>query len=483
MKNNRYKYRKTIEIYFVLYLAALIFLIPSQKEREFENANRILTETPFTIKLEKSALFCKMAIDTIPYLLHLDSLNTIYFTGDVKNISYEVIIEDQVYKSKLKLVSNVKNQSVNFRLIDILEKKISYFVWKPPTFDKINKSYIVYLNAKAIDTKTDNELVAKAQFALVINYYDKKTGLPVIQNQSTEQIVQNLQQPQMILSDANFSLQYDKIRTIASFDWQNTLFILGGLNPSLDLQKNIEVSIKHYPEGNGGSAYISNILSNSIIIKGTSPNYGNIVVTLSLKRKTDNKEYQVSFPIIAEPVAIPEIPNELYPGLTYKIKPNLPILPGYETKVIIRDNENIRYQQFSDEVINFTPDYEDTAGNIYFERYINNKLLGQRIKLNVKNFSPPIIVKISKIDNKTVLVQTNSFGLFQNRENTISSLDIQGNATYKERIGQFKPDREKLIWSQFFEITPRDPNKPFSFKIIAIDRRGERSNQENYSNE
>ncbi|MCX8054610.1 MAG: hypothetical protein N3A67_02955, partial [Ignavibacteria bacterium] len=450
MKNNRYKYRKTIEIYFVLYLAALIFLIPSQKERDIENANRISMETPFAIKLEKSALFCKMAIDTIPYLLHLDSLNTIYFTGDVKNISYEVIIEDQVYKSKLKLVSNVKNQSVNFRLIDILEKKISYFVWKPPTFDKINKSYIVYLNAKATDTKTGNELVAKAQFALVINYYDKKTGLPVIQEQPAEQIVQNLQPPQMILSDANFSLQYDRIRTIASFDWQNTLFVLGGLNPLLDLQKNIEVSIKHYPEGNGGSAYISNILSNSIVIKGTSPNYGNIVVTLSLKRRTDNKEYQMSFPIVAEPIANPEIPNELYPGLTYKIKPNLPILPGYEAKVLIRDNDNIRYQQFSDEVISFTPDYQDTSGNIFLERYINNKLLGQRIKLNVKKFAPPVIVKLSKIDSKTVLVQTNSFGLFKNRENTILSLDIQGNATYKERIGQFKSDREKLIWSQFF---------------------------------
>ncbi len=483
MKNSRYKYRKTIEIYFVLYLAALIFLIPSQKEREIETAKRISIETPFVIKLEKSALFCKMAIDSIPFLLHLDSLNTIYFTGDVKNIRYEAMIEDQVYKSKLKLVSNVENQSIYFRLIDKLEKKIAYFVWKPPTFDRINKSYIVYITAKANDLKTGNELVAKAQFALVINFYDRKTGLPAVQEQPTEQIVQAVQQPQIVLSDVSFSLQYDRIRTISSFDWQNTLFVLGGLNPLLDLQKNIEVSIKHYPEGNGGSAFISNISSNSISIKGTSPNYGNIVVTLLLKRRVDNKEYQISFPIIAEPIANPEIPNELYPGLTYKIKPNLPMLPGYEAKVLIRDNNNIRYQQFSDEVISFTPDYEDTSDNIFFERYLNNKLLGQRIKLNIKKFPPPVIVKLSKIDNKTVLVQTNSFGLFKNRENTILSLDIQGNATYKERIGQYKPDREKLIWSQFFEITPRDPNKPFSFKIIAIDRSGERSNQEIYSND
>ncbi len=159
------------------------------------------------------------------------------------------------------------------------------------------------------------------------------------------------------------------------------------------------------------------------------------------------------------------------------------MLPGYEAKVVIRDNNNIRYQQFSDETISFTPNYEDTSTSIYFERYINNKLLGQRIRLNIKKFPPPVIVKLSKIDNKTVLMQTNSFGIFNNRENTILSLDIQGNATYKERFGQYKADREKLIWTQFFEITPRDPNKPFSFKIIAIDRRGERSNQEIYTND
>lgn len=480
MSSKRQKYRRTIEIYFVLYLAALIFLIPTKQEQQEEQQNNNW-DTPFTIKLEKSALFCRLSIDTIPEILFIDSLNTIYFAGDVQNIQYEVVIEDQVYKNKLKLVSNLDNKNVYFRLIDNLPQKIAYFYWKPPTFDKINKSYVVYVYARATDTRTGAELTARAQFALVVNYYDRKTGLPIIQKEIPEQIVQN-NTPQINLGDVNFSLQYDRVKTLAYFDWENTIFVLGGLNPMMDLQKGAEISINHNPDGNGGSAYIANYSSNSISVKGSAPNFGNIVVNLKFKRKIDNREFQISFPVVAEPVANPDIPDEMFPGLVYKIKPNLPELPGYETKILVRENQTIRYQQFSNETFTFIPENDDTSKNIYIERYVNNKLIGQRIKLNIRKFPSPVIVKLSKTSANTIIVQTNSFGIHQNRENTIIKLEIQGNASYKERIGQFRADREKLIWTQFFEITPRDPSRPFSFKVVAIDRRGESSNVEIYEN-
>ena len=476
------KYRRNIEIYFVLYLAALILLIPTQKEKEQERKNSSDLDIPFAIKVEKSVLFCRMALDSVPNVLFIDSLNTIFFTGNIENIQYEIIVEDELHKNRIKLVSNVDNKNQFFQLKDNPNQKITYFYWKPPIFDKINKSYIVYILAKANHIETGEELLARAQFALVINYYDRKTGLPIIQEEKTDVIAQNNVQIPFSLSDVNFSFQYDKVQTISNFDWENTIFVLGGLNPLLDMQKNVEIKLNHNLEGNVGSAYIANYTANSIVVRGKAPNYGNMIVNLSFKRKIDNTEFQISFPVISESLANAEVPEVMYPDIKYTIKPNLPSLPGYETKVIIRDDETIRFQQYSSDNISFTPNYSDTNANVYLERYINNKLIGQRIRLNIKKFPAPVIIKISKASANSVILQTMSYGLYRNRENTVERLDIQGNGTYREQFGKLKADREKLIWTQFFEITPQDPNKPFSFKVSVIDRSGNRSSIENYEN-
>lgn len=482
MTSKKIKYRKTIEIYFVLYLAALILLIPDKRDNASVEKNTNFLDIPFAIKVEKSVLFCRMALDSVPNILFIDSLNTIFFTGKIKNIQYNVVIEDEIHKNKIKLVSDVENKNQFFQIKDNPEKKIAYFYWKPPIFDKINKSYIVYVLAKAIHEETGEELYARAQFALVINYYDRKTGLPIIQEEKPEVIAQNIFPMPYSLGDVSFSLQYDKVQTISNFDWENTIFVLGGLNPLIDLQKNVEIKLNHNPDGNGGSAYIANYTANSIIVRGKAPNYGNLIVNLTFKRKIDNSEFQISFPVTAESIANAEVPEVMYPDIKYTIKPNLPTLPGYETKVIIRDEESIRFQQYSSENINFIPNYSDTSSSIYLERYINNKLIGQRIRLNIKKYPPPVIVKISKASANSVILQTMSYGLYRNRENTVEKLEIQGNATYREQFGKLKADREKLIWTQFFEITPRDVNQPFSFKVSVVDKSGNRSSIENYEN-
>ena len=49
-----------------------------------------------------------------------------------------------------------------------------------------------------------------------------------------------------------------------------------------------------------------------------------------------------------------------------------------------------------------------------------------------------------------------------------------------KRFGQYRADRNNALWTQFFEITPKDNSKPFVFTAVAVDRRGVRSEAEEY---
>ncbi len=483
MNNKRNKYRRTIEIYFVLYLAALIFIIPKPGEdKKINGTPQSSIELPFAIRPERSVLFCRLTIDSLQtQVIHLDSINNIFYTGDVENIKYEFIVEDQVYKHRVKLISNSENNNSFFQVYQNNNDNSAIFKWHPPLIEQMNKSYIVYVNATADEISTKSQIVARSQFILVVNYYDKETGLPTLQKDIDEVSIAQTQSIEStpILSDFTLSLRSEVVQSIAYQDWENFVFILGGLNPLTDLLKNPELKVSHQPEGNGGSAYIANYYSNGILLKGKSPAYGSINVSISIKRRYDNREASITFPVTSQAIGNPEFPKEMYPGVTYQIRPNLPIIAGQEIKTLIRDGDRVKFQSQSGEAFSFTPDISDTGKTLTLERYINGNIVGQRFRINIQNYRPPTIAKFTKTSAASVTIQTIAYGYTNNRPNTVDKIEIIGNAVAaKELIGQYREDKRNNIWIQYFEITIKDPSKPFEFKATARDNRGNRSETE-----
>jgi len=76
----------------------------------------------------------------------------------------------------------------------------------------------------------------------------------------------------------------------------------------------------------------------------------------------------------------------------------------------------------------------------------------------------------------------NSFGIFGGKDNYIKSVDLEGNGVYKELVGQTITNRKELTYTQVYEISPQNDNKPFEFKIRFQDNRGAWSNWEKYPN-
>jgi len=114
--------KRTIEIYFILYLAALVLLIPDLEQKSIPTGEQSnIDYNIFKIYPDKTILNAKITLDSSgSKVVDLDSLNLIYYTGDVSSID----ISFQITNKKLGQFINVSNNDNNFDFIKFKEYQI-----------------------------------------------------------------------------------------------------------------------------------------------------------------------------------------------------------------------------------------------------------------------------------------------------------------------------------------------------------------------
>lgn len=184
----------------------------------------------------------------------------------------------------------------------------------------------------------------------------------------------------------------------------------------------------------------------------------------------------VNFTIQPQPIQSPVIELKMYPGQSYTINPNLPMLTdGGEIKAVLRDGNRERVVSPQGAPFTFTPDIADTQKILTFERFIGTKQIGQSLSVRIESYPPPEILEPS-YRNGLVYLQTRSYGLVNGKMNE-SRLEVtEGNAGNPvDQRGDMQRDAKSLVVIQTFRIRPLDAGKPFMFKIRAIDSRGKSS--------
>ena len=99
---NRNRKRRLVEIYFILYLSALLFLLPDGKKDDVDSIGTGIQiyQPSFNLIPEKNTLICRVVLDSAgPRIMYLDSVNTIFYTGDVEDVNFEFTVEDQTINS------------------------------------------------------------------------------------------------------------------------------------------------------------------------------------------------------------------------------------------------------------------------------------------------------------------------------------------------------------------------------------------------
>jgi len=496
--NNKRK-KRIVEIYFILYLAALVFLIPGKVSRNIESdifpdKPRIF-QLPFSLKSEKNALNATVRLDSNGIsIISIDSTNTIFYTGEVKNIKINVTIEDRNTRQVLTVENFEGNSTDFFRYsTDEISQSLKFF-WDPPLYDRKSKTYIVKVTGEAISSNSETlGLIVEdvVQFSLNLNYItDFNSNLLIATETAGGQELpvsggQTEENRSLILPATNLFLspRDEIVKSIAYTPWENEITIFG-LNPKIDLRKQPEIKIIREPDNKiGGSAKIISFTESSLLIKGETPGYGVLKVSVSLTRHADGKEAIREFSVVPQLTDEPKYQQVVYPDIRYTFDPKLPILTGQKTSAYLKTADGKIYAAGeSGSAFSFTPSMSDTGKTLYFERYIDNNLMGQRYTVRISMFPVPEIARISEIGKNTIRIFTNCYGNYQGRENYISKIDVlRGNAKIREIIGAQKNEEGSFNLKQVFEITPANSNSEFTFTIQAVANNGQKSEVTNYS--
>ncbi|MBM2815909.1 MAG: hypothetical protein HW421_2671 [Ignavibacteria bacterium] len=489
--------KRVVEIYFVLYLAALILLLPDTHPYTNSSqspSNKIQT-LPFNLYPNKNVLTCRMVMDSAGYrILSIDSINTIYFAGNVSDVKFEFTVEDQSLNQRLTLKSEGQTHSKYFRLEERSEQQAANFIWKPPLNEKINKTYLVKVvaTARAKVNSADGVVLAgqsyqvQTQFSLNVSYLGPLASND-INNQrtsgsspgSTEQLNPAIMEflRQAPPNEVFLKAQYDNIPLITRQTWKNSIDVYG--ISKLDMDKTVQLIVKQIPQNNQGKAWIKDISQNRITVVGIAPVQGSLRVELKLLRRSDGKQLSIDFSVNSNPLEEPIFETVMHPERQYEINPNLPLIAGQNCKAFLKEDNKIRAVSSQGESFKFTPDQSDNGKVFTLERYFNDSLVGQIYNLSVSDYQEPEIIRFWQLKD-AIRMETRSFGIAKGRKNFIEFLEISGNATWREIFGSTKEDSKNKIYNQIFEITPKNPAIPFSFNVRAVDRSGKKSVQKSY---
>ncbi|MFM8472256.1 MAG: hypothetical protein ACKOBV_01890 [Candidatus Kapaibacterium sp.] len=497
----------TIDIYFVLYIAALVLLIPDRGASRDEAAQLItsLLQTSFTVHVDRSVLLCRVVRngDSLR-VLSCDSTNGIFHSGAMKDVRYEFSIEDQSYRSRYTMNTASETKTSYFTVTGSADQGGVRFHWAPPMSEKRNRLFSVNVSATATPLLPEGldatqreayrriagdpdgiRVRARAQFTVALVYVDGGSGsvmvtqaapaVPGISSDTAlerryQELLKQFERPTMMsIPRGDFSLQprENVVRMIAYQTFENRIRVYGA-DPMREVDA-IRVS--------GGNAF-ARVDGSDIVVTGTTPAGGSAMVTLSARRTSDRKDTSVSFRVIANTLETPSFPASMYPGITYVFDPRLPEVSGVPAGAVLRDdrgNEVVRSAQ--GESFSFTPRAEDTLRTFVFERSLNEKKIGQTYSVAIVPFPSPEIIDIS-LRGGQVWVRTRSFGLVSDaRARVRLDLGSSNTSRVQERLGDWSYDERSHAHLQVFQFTPSGS----TVTVRAVNGRRQASEKRDFS--
>lgn len=512
--------RRGSEIYFVLYLAALILLLPGKKPDKSSEAIDAITalfQQSFSLLPEKNSLLSRITTDeTGASILQLDTSNVLLLTGNIRDVSFECIVEDQ---QNDKVIQVASKEGEHFSIAYDSTKKLVFFSWHPPIsmLASLNKSisYVVTVRAKAkpfisgknpelqqLLRSTEATLQTEAKFSISILTEGMGETPPKIvympaETTFTRMIMQSVPAPAqsvpalpinpvneangigggLSIGDQEFTLSpvNAKLDVIALQQWSNRVISQGILTSSNYADKPF-LTIIHANNDKNGTAEIVDLNNGDIIIQGNAPIISPMKVKVTGKRKTDNKVVTTEF--IVNPIKLKEpiFTNPMYPGFSYEFKPEMPASNKMEMRTVLRNSQRELVSSSQGQTFAYTPEIEDTGSVVYFERLINGKPIGKSYAIRVLPFENPEIIKSYENESRTgIFIKVKTFGKFNGKRNRSSIEFDKTKAVNVDLIQQNSADFDQsnpYFVIQTFFVKPRVEGKPISVVIKAKDKFG-----------
>jgi hypothetical protein len=472
--------RRRVEIYFVLYLLALVLLMP---DRPAETGAQGETAAAVRIDLipERVRLTCEIKRDSSGgmRLLRLDSMNVIRYSPALSNVSVRAIIEDVSSGQTLTVEPNTDVTRRFASLRHDVARSAFVFTWSPMLDASTSKTFRVTLQASGIPVNgvaTDAmQAMGSTQFVLmtVVNdrqppqlvYLPGRRDTLVVRESPGEQV------PATTSGEFWLEPARDAITAFASQEWSNRVSV-GGADPARDLADLPQVRIS----GDPMPEVSRSVDQRTLVLRGRAPRSGTSIVEVTARR-TDGRQATTRFTVAGVSYPTVAVPDVVYPGVEYVIDPKLPT-DRLGVRAVIRDGAREIISADAG-IIRVRFASRDTGRTLIFERSIDGIAEANAQPLTVRPFPAPVIREIRRDQDQSKRIIVVQFYSNARGENRPQIRVIEGNAgSVRKLAGYLRPAdnaRPTVAWIEVFEVSRRDASKPFAFSVQATDERGKES--------
>jgi len=472
MKN--VKIRKNVEIYFILYLIALVLLLPDKKT---SNGFDIHSQSQNnSILLEKNTLTFRFEIENERMIIRsFDSVNTIYIPSGIENKDVQFIIEDAYTSEKILFTTASNKYSSVFTVKKNPNENTVVFQWRP-VIEKNIRSRVLTVKLQVNDKNANNPNdILESQFSInIVN--ESENGIQFVGSDSLNQLLpfsstsilsQQNTNNQFLSSNSNSGIIIPMEQIIsgsAGGVWKNKVSAFGGISL-------FSYSIKTR-NSDGSQVKIVSIDSTNLEVQGIIPTHSESTVSIVLVHKQTKDSLSASFKVRSLYLKQPEYQENIYAEQKYVIQPNFPQTEGIETTMQLKvDGKVIEEKKIGN--LYYSVPKELIGKTIVIERYVNNQRIEPNYFIKVIPFRNPQIEDIRKL-NGSFIITVEAYGKLNGKENKIEKiLSSSGEMiNFEEKYGNRIKENEKI--RQILEIPiSRNTINLQSFKVV--DSRGNMS--------
>ncbi len=481
----------SIEIYFVLYLSAIILLLgttPAKRASSGEELEEVilrLMARDFQVKTRQAALLYSfvpvgVSFDTTGTSFRHDSMNLVFAVGDVGPVEFSIVsildssTGDRVSVEQASLVPRGEREAL--------------FLWRPGAEPR-DAVYTVSIEGrtplKVPATLSDPELRRRASevlsrrpyirdttsFSITLMSVDTPDRILVLRKRDSATPPVNLSSlPEITESRApappatagssvgTLSLNVNDAEVLAlpSSRWRNRIWINGATSGDLTISAPPGVSVSGNAQG-----YIE--------VSGTTPATGQQIVSISARRKSDGASQRIEFPVRATSLPDPPIPAKLLVGETYTFDFGVAgVAPGHLIVEVEENGAIVTPRSRGLTTIRYSP---STVGKVTFVRYLDGLRVGATAA-EIEEPAPPTLSSHVQ-QGSDVIVTAMSFGKsWRGAQNIPRLVVLEGNARNPIPVGQPRYDDDAKRWVQSWRIERDDPTQPLALTVYVLDQRG-----------
>jgi len=490
----RPKHRRRVEIYFILYLCALVLLLPEHdgplQDRDAIDAIESLTS--FQLQPEKTTLVCRVVRDSNGSFrfTEVDTINMIRVHGNVADVRFEYVIEDLTARQSISMQANSASSTAMFSMVDRPDLRGAEFRWHPPASNVVGNTLLVRVIGSAtpvIGTEALNggdrqtvasnlQVRAETQFTLSVVVDDGESQpRTIVVMQPTSPGANPSQGQTDALRFGEFWLQpqRERLNEMPGARWMNRISV-GGADLEKDLKSGAQVRVNGDQRTARSITVRNDAARREFIVEGEAPMNGTATVEVVAYR-ADNTQATTRFSVTSQPLQAPSIPDVMYPAIAYTIKPNLPVAEGHSISVVLRDDRRDVVKTNGEEFV-FTPSVNDTNKVLYLDRLIDGQRVGGSETVRVVSYPAPEITNVQDATTRDGERVKRVTVMYYGDGNRPTLEVIEGNArSPKKLFGNNRPadrnERPRVKYLEEFDVMPKDPSRPFAFRIRAIDGR------------